>query len=85
MLLSVHVALCREAQALLKKNGKIIVRPRYVMETYVHHVVVYAKGWAQKMKLETSVAFVKHITWLQNAYVRCAELVHEDTDRNPHF
>ena len=53
------------------------------METYVHHAVLHAKGWGQKLKVDPSVALLKHITWLELKDVRCAELVHEDTDAHP--
>jgi hypothetical protein len=55
------------------------------METYVHHVVIYPKGWEQKLKVQLDVAFVKHITWNGIAWAHCADLVHEDTGQTPHF
>lgn len=77
------VAFCREMGANIYKHGKVILRPKYVMETYVHHAVLHAKGWEQKQKVDTNLAVLKHITWLELKDVRCADLVHEDTDAHP--
>ena len=73
----------RELQALRKKNGKVIVRPRHVLEVYVHFAVSWEDGWQQKKVVTTDTAFVKHIIWKQAYYVRCSDYVHEDTDEHP--
>ncbi len=65
------------------KNGKIIVRPKYVDEVYVHFPVVWAADWEQKLLIEPERAFVKHIVWMQPKNVHCTNYVHEDTGIAP--
>ena len=73
----------RDMQPITGKNGKIIVRTKYVLEAYVHFAVHWAAGWEQKLMLTADQAFLKHIVWMHPAYVHCTNYVHEDTGIMP--
>ena len=65
------------------KNGKIVVRPKYAVEAFVHFVIGTTEGWAEKKLVPTESAFLKHIVWMNPAHVHCNNYVHEDSGLHP--
>lgn len=68
---------------ILKHHIKIMVRPKYVKEVFVHFVIAVDDGWQEKLRVREEAAFLKHIVWIPPYRADCRAYVYEDTGKRP--
>ncbi len=67
----------------LKHHIKVVVKPKFVTEVFVHFVIAAADGWEIKHVVPVESAFLKHIVWLSPIHAVCRAYVYEDTGLPP--
>jgi hypothetical protein len=67
----------------LKHHIKVVVKPKFVTEVFVHFVIAAADGWEIKHVVPVESAFLKHIVWLSPIHAVCRAYVYEDTGISP--
>ncbi|BDA44744.1 hypothetical protein COCOBI_06-2220 [Coccomyxa sp. Obi] len=67
----------------LKHHIKVVVKPKFVTEVFVHFVIAVVDGWEVKHVVPLESAFLKHIVWLSPIHAVCRAYVYEDTGLAP--